>query len=86
MIASDTFVKFARRMAATQGCPYMAIAETPNPIRDLSPQALRARIEAMMPAIVEGLTLPPEEIERRLKKTAQAQIHPQRVVRSSVPV
>lgn len=86
MIASDTFVKFARRMAATQGCPYMAIAETPNPIRDLSPEALRVRIEAMMPAIVEGLTLPPEEIERRLKITAHAQIHPQGVVRSSVPI
>ncbi len=86
MIASDTFVKFARRMAATQGCLYMAIAETPNPIRDLSEQALQVRIKAMMPSIVDGLTLPPQEIERRLKSTAHAQIHPQGVVRSSVPI
>ena len=86
MIASDTFTKFARRMAATQGCPYMAIAETPNPIRDLSPEALSVRIEQMMPAIVEGLTLPPNEIERRLQTIVRAQIYPKGVVRSSVPV
>ena len=86
MIAADTFTKFARRMAATQGCPYMAIAETPNPIRDLSAKALQVRIEAMMPAIVDGLTLPPNEIERRLQATARSQIHPKGVVRSSVPV
>jgi len=86
MIASNTFTKFARRMAATQGCPYMAIAETPNPIRDLSAEALRVRIEAMMPAIVDGLTLPPHEIERRLQDTASTQIRLHGVVRSSVPI
>ncbi len=64
----------------------MAIAETPNPIRDLGAGALRVRIEAMMPAIVDGLTLPPGELERRLRKTAGAEIHPRRIVRSSVPV
>ncbi|OGA50607.1 MAG: hypothetical protein A3G24_11090 [Betaproteobacteria bacterium RIFCSPLOWO2_12_FULL_62_13] len=86
MIASDTFTRFARRMAATQGCPYMVIAETPNPIRDLGPEALRTRVEAMLPAIIDGLTLPPVEIERRLKDIARQQIHPEGVVRSAVPV
>src|SRR5690349_23393477 len=28
IIATDTFVQFARRMATTQGCPHVAIAET----------------------------------------------------------
>ena len=87
MIASDTFTRFARRMASTQGCPYMVVAETPNPIRDLSPAALRERAEAMLPTIIDGLTLPPEEIERRLKDIARQQIRPKRgVVRSSVPI
>jgi hypothetical protein len=86
MIASDMFTRFARRMASTQGCPYMVVAETPNPIRDLSPAALRERVEAMLPTIVDGLTLPPAEIERRLKDIAGQQIHPKGVVRSSVPI
>lgn len=86
MIASDMFTRFARRMASTQGCPYMVIAETPNPIRDLSPAALRKRVEDMMPVIHEGLTLPPAEIERRLKDIARQQIHPEGIVRSAVPV
>ena len=64
----------------------MVVAETPNPIRDLSPAALRERVEAMLPTIVDGLTLPPAEIERRLKDVARQQIHPQGVVRSSVPI
>lgn len=64
----------------------MVVAETPNPIRDLSPAALRGRVEAMLPTIVDGLTLPPAEIERRLKDVAKQQIHPQGVVRSSVPI
>jgi hypothetical protein len=65
MVATDTFVEFARRMAATQGCPSVVIAETPNPLRQLDPEALRARAEAMMPTILDGLTLPVVEIERR---------------------
>ena len=86
MIASDMFTRFARRMASTQGCPYMVVAETPNPIRDLSPAALRTRAEAMLPAIIDGLTLPPAEIERRMRDIVRPQIHPEGVVRSSVPV
>ncbi|OFZ89860.1 MAG: hypothetical protein A3I62_03730 [Betaproteobacteria bacterium RIFCSPLOWO2_02_FULL_62_79] len=86
MIATDTFTKFARRMASTQGCPYLIIAETPNPIRQLEPEALRARAEAMIDTVIEGLTLPPAEIERRLKDVAAQQIHPEGVVRSAVPV
>ncbi len=86
MITTDTFTQFGRRMASTQGCPYVIIAETPNPIRGLEPDALRARVEAILPTIIDGLTLPPAEIERRLKPVAERQIHPEGIVRSSVPV
>jgi hypothetical protein len=86
MIVTDTFAQFARRMASTQGCPYVTIAQTPNPIRQLEPEALRTRAEAMLATIVEGLTLPPAEIERRLKDLAREEIRPAGLVRSSVPV
>ena len=36
--------------------------------------------------VIDGLTLPPAEIERRLKDVAGRQIHPEGVVRSAVPV
>ena len=83
MIATDTFADFGRRMAATQGCPCVVIAQTPNPVRGLDPAALRARVEAMMPEIVAGLTLPPAEIERRIKEAAKGKKRP---VRASIPV
>jgi len=86
MIAADTFVTFARRNASTQGCPYLVIAETPNPIQDFAPEALRLRAERMMGTIVDGLTLPPDEIVRRIKDIAQQQIRPAGVVRSSVSI
>ena len=86
MVTADTFTKFARRMASTQGYPNAVIAETPNPIRQLEPEAMRARAERMIATVIEGLTLPPSEIERRLKDTAARQIHPPGVVRSSVPI
>lgn len=86
MVVTDTFSKFARRMSATQGWPYVIIAETENPIRQLEPDALRVRAEAMISTIVEGLTLPPAEIESRLKKVARGEIHPEGVVRSAIPV
>ena len=86
MIATDTFTRFARRMASTQGCPYLIIAETPNPIRQLEPDALRVRAEGMIATVIDGLTLPPAEIERRLRDVARQQIHPEGVVRSAVPV
>ena len=86
MVVTDTFAKFARRMASTQGWPYVIIAETENPIRQLESEALRVRAEAMMNVVIEGLTLPPAEIESRLKSVAKAEIHPEGVVRSAVPV
>jgi hypothetical protein len=86
MVATDTFTQFARRMAATQGCPYIIVAETPNPIRQLEPEVLRTRAEAMIGTVIEGLTLPPAEIERRMKDVVRQQIHPAGVVRSAVPV
>jgi hypothetical protein len=86
MVVTDTFAKFARRMSSTQGWPYVIIAETENPIRQLEAGALRVRAEAMIGTVIEGLTLPPAEIESRLKKVARAEIHPEGVVRSAVPV
>jgi hypothetical protein len=86
MVVTDTFSKFARRMASTQGWPYVIIAETENPIRQLEPEALRVRAEAMIGTVIEGLTLPPADIESRLKRVARAEIHPEGVVRSAVPI
>jgi hypothetical protein len=86
MVVTDTFAKFARRMSSTQGWPYVIIAETENPIRQLEPQVLRKRAEAMIDTVIEGLTLPPAEIESRLKSVANSEIHPEGVVRSAVPI
>jgi hypothetical protein len=86
MIATDTFARFGRRMSATQGCPYVVIAETPNPIRQLEPDALRKRAEAMLQTVIDGLTLPPAEIQRRMRDVAREEIHPTGVVRSATPV
>jgi hypothetical protein len=86
MIVTDTFTQFGRRMASTEGGPYIVIADTPNPIRQLEPDALRVRADKMMPVIIEGLTTPAGEIERRMAGIARGQIRPQGVVRSSVPV
>jgi hypothetical protein len=85
MVSTDTFAAFARRMAATHGFPYIVVAETPNPIRQLDPQALRARAEGMIRTVIDGFTLPPGEIERRLKNAAE-RIRPEKVARSSVPI
>ncbi len=86
MITTDTFTNFARRLAATQGCPYVVIAETPNPIRQLDEATLRRRAEAMLETIVFGLTRPPAAIQRRLENIATRQIHPEGVVRAALPV
>ena len=86
MIVTDTFAQFGRRISATEGCPYVMIAETPNPIRQLEADAIRARVDAMLPSIIDGLTLPVGEIERRMKDTAKQQERPARVARSSVPM
>ena len=86
MITTHTFTNFARRLAATQGCPYVVIAETPNPIRQLDEATLRQRAEAMLDTIIFGLTQSPAAIQQRLEGIAMAQIHPQGVVRAALPV
>lgn len=86
MITTNTFTNFARRLAATQGCPYVVIADTPNPIRQLDETTLRQRAEAMLKTIVFGLTQPPAAIQRRLETIAAQQIHPEGVVRAALPV
>ena len=86
MVVTDMFSKFARRMSSTQGFPYVVIAETPNPIRQLEPEALRPRAEAMIQTVIDGLTLAPADIQRRMKDVAREEIHPTGVVRSATPV
>jgi hypothetical protein len=86
MITTNTFTNFARRLAATKGCPYVVIAETPNPIRQLEPAPLRQRAEAMLDTIIFGLTQSPTAIQRSTEKVAAAQIHPRGVVRAAMPV
>jgi hypothetical protein len=85
MVVTDMFAKFGRRMSSTQGFPYVIIAETPNPIRQLEPEALRPRAEAMLQTIIDGLTLPGAELQKRLKDVIK-DIQPERVARSSVSV
>ena len=85
MVVTDMFSKFARRMSSTQGFPYVVIAETPNPIRQLEPEALRTRAEAMIQTVIDGLTLPPAELQARMQHLLK-EIHPQGVARSTVPV
>jgi hypothetical protein len=85
MIVTDMFAKFGRRMSSTQGFPYVIIAETPNPIRQLDAAALRPRAEAMLQTIIDGLTLPGPELQARLKDAVN-EIQPKGVARSSVPV
>ncbi len=85
MIVTDMFAKFARRMSSTQGFPYVIIAETPNPIRQLEPAALRPRAEAMIQTVIDGLTLPGAELQLRMKDVLK-DIQPQGVARSSVPI
>ena len=84
MIVTDMFSKFARRMSSTQGFPYVVIAETPNPIRQLEAEALRPRAEAMIQTVIDGLTLPGAELKVRMKDVVK-EIQPQGA-RSSVPV
>jgi len=85
MVVTDMFSKFARRMSSTQGFPYVVIAETPNPIRQLEAEALRPRAEAMIQTVIDGLTLPPAELQARMQHLIK-HIHPQGVARSTVPV
>jgi len=85
MVVTDMFAKFARRMSSTQGFPYVVIAETSNPIRQLEPEALRPRAKAMIQTVIDGLTLPPAELQSRMQDRIK-EIHPQGVARSTVPV
>ncbi|HEX3136322.1 MAG TPA: hypothetical protein VHT22_01840 [Casimicrobiaceae bacterium] len=85
MVVTDMFAKFARRMSSTQGFPYVVIAETPNPIRQLEPEAMRPRAQAMIQNVIDGLTLPPAELQARMQDVIR-QIHPQGIARSTVPI
>ena len=86
MIATHTFTNFARRLAATKGCPYIVIAETPNPIRQLDDVSLGDRAAAMLATIIDGRTQPADPIQRRNQEVAAQQIRPAGVVRAAQPV
>ena len=56
-------------------------------LRDqLDAAALHVRAEGMIASVIDGLTLPPAEIERRLKDVVRREVRPAGLVRSSVPV
>ena len=55
-------------------------------LRQLEPEAIQARVSAMLPAVVDGLTLPPAEIVMRMKDQVRREIRPAGIVRSSTPV
>ena len=86
MITTHTFTNFARRLAATHGCPDVVVAETPNPIRQLDDSSLRERAEAMLDTIIFGLTQPAQTIQRRNREVAGEQLRPAGVVRAAYPV
>ena len=86
MVTTTAFSQFARRISSTQGCPYVTVAETQNPIQDLDAAALLMRARAMLPSVIDGLTLPRTEIERRLKDVVREQVRPAGVVRSGKPL
>jgi len=83
MITVDTFADFARRQSAIRGCPNVAMAETPNPIRQLDEVSIRIRAEAMIDAIVYGLTQHAEIIQRRNHEVASSRSRPPGVVSSA---
>ncbi len=86
MVTTHPFTDFARRLAATIGCPDVVVAETPNPIRQLDDSSLRERAEAMLETVIYGLTQPPQAIQRRRQEGASGQIRPRGVVRAAQPV
>ena len=86
IVATDTFVRFARRIASTQGFPHLVIVTTPNPLRIGADEAMRERAQALMGPIIEGLTSSPQDIERRTRDIARLQIRPAGLVRSSTAI
>ncbi len=86
MISTDTFTNFGRRQASLKKQPYVVIAETPNPIRQLDEASLRQRAEAMMDTIVWGLTAPAEIIQQHNQGIAARTIRPAGITRASKPV
>ncbi len=86
MISTDTFTNFGRRQASLKKQPYVVIAETPNPIRQLDEASLRQRAEAMLDTIVWGLTAPAEIIQQHNQEIAARTIRPAGITRASKPV
>ena len=86
MITTETFTNFARRLAATKGCPEVMIAETPNPLRQLDEASLQQRAEAMLGTIIAGLTQSPEALQHRQRQAAAEQIRPAGIRRAAQPV
>ena len=86
MISTDTFTNFGRRQASLKKQPYVVIAETPNPIRQLDEGSIRQRAEAMVDTVVWGLTAPAEVIQQYNQGIAAKTIRPTGIIRASHPV
>lgn len=86
MISTHTFTNFGRRQASLKRSPYIVIAETPNPIRQLDEESIRERAEAMLDTIIWGLTSPAKVIHRHNQEIAARTIRPVGIARASHPV
>lgn len=82
-IVTEPLVNFARRMALSKGCASIAIAQTVDPVHGLAPDVLKARATALLPAVIDGLTLSAAEQTARLAASLSEQLNPTGLVRSS---
>ena len=86
MVSTHTFTNFGRRQAALKRNPYVVIAETPNPIRQLDEETIRQRAEAMLDTVIWGLTAPARNIQEHNQEIAAKTLRPAGIIRASRPV
>lgn len=86
MVATDTFTNFGRRQASLKKQPYVVIADTPNPIRQLDESSIRQRAEAMLDTVIWGLTTPAQIIQEHNQELAARTVRPAGITRASHPV
>ena len=86
MVSTDTFTNFGRRQASLKKQPYIVIADTPNPIRQLDESSIRLRAEAMLDTVIWGLTTPAQIIQEHNQELAARTVRPAGITRASHPV
>jgi len=86
MVSTDTFTNFGRRQASLKKQPYVVIADTPNPIRQLDESSIGQRAEAMLDTVIWGLTTPAKIIQEHNQELAARTVRPAGITRASHPV